>query len=279
MKKLSALFVLLILGFSAFAQSKADGHQTAINKSGMDIVILEMNLSSVLGGYKNGKFVDSKTASKSIKIGDEYTLFDLDFGKNNSTLEVTKLNDPDLDICPEYFSVKTNKEIRSGVAFSSDAGWNAIPRIPKMIDPKNIVYQGIIRKYIRTKGIKNPNVVIKKILKVDLEGDGQDEVIIHASNRPDITGYDTKFGDYSFILLRKIVKGKVENIKLAGEFITKNTENDIPYNFDLSAIVDLDGDGKMEIVTNGDYFEGAWVEAFQIKDGKANKILETGCGV
>jgi hypothetical protein len=238
-----------------------------------------MRIGAILGGYKNGRLVNAETAAKGAKFGEGYTLFGPDIAVKGSPLKLTKVHDPMMDICPDYYGVETDSKIRTGVALSSSVRWNATPRIPKKIASSNRVYRGIVRKFIEEKGIKRPRVEIKKILRVDLEGDGQDEVLIHAGNRKGRTGFDTKAGEYSFILLRKIVDGRVKNILLAGDIVTKNREGDIPYNYELSSILDLDGDGKMEIVTYGEYYEGSWVEAFQIKAGKANKVLETGCGV
>ena len=41
----------------------------------------------------------------------------------------------------------------------------------------------------------------------------------------------------------------------------------------------LNGDGKMEIVVFGEYYEGAFSSVYEISGNKAAKVLETGCGV
>lgn len=279
MKKILTFVCLLTLGLSVFSQNESGQDKPKSIDSGVDYLILEMRLGAILGGFEAGKFVNAKTASKDFKVGQDYKLFELNGGQNQRVLRTKSMSTDMDDICPEYVSIETVEKAESGVALSSNAKWNATPRIPKVINSNNRVYRGIVRKFIQTKGIKRPNVKIQKILRVDLEGDGQNEVIIQASNRTGGPGFETKAGEYSFIMLRKIVDGRVKNIVLMEDFVTKNSPSDIPYNFELSAILDLDADGKMEIVTYGAYYEGAWVEAYQIKQGKANKILETGCGV
>ena len=279
MKKLLFLFCVLTLGLTVFAQEEKSSEPAIKDNNDVDFVILEMKLGAVLGGFKNGKFVNSAIASKGVKIDEEYTLFGLNVGKNEGILKLTKMHKSDLDFCPNYYAVDTTDKTQSGVALSSNARWNATPRIPKEIDSSNIVYKAIVKKFIESKGIKNPSVNIKKILKVDLEGDGVDEVLIQARHRSSNEGFETVKGEYSFVMLRKVVNGKVKHILLGGDFKKETREDEIPYEFELSSILDLNADGKMEIVTYGSYYEGAWVEAFQIKDGKSNKILETGCGV
>jgi uncharacterized protein (DUF2141 family) len=88
-------------------------------------------------------------------------------------------------------------------------------------------------------------------------------------------------GDYSFILLRKIVAGKVQNIVVSGDFVTKNIKFGAPGKYELSAIADLNGDGKMEIIVFGSYYEGIWVETHEMKGNKPTlvKAFDVGCGV
>ncbi len=274
MKKLTVIFSLLILSLNAFAQ-----HSDKNNSDNVDFVIIELKLGAVLGGYKNGKFIKAKDSAKGVKVGEDYTLFGFDTQNEDGAIKLTKMNDPEMDICPEYYSVETNSNAKSGVALSSNARWNATPRIPKAISPNNRVYRGIVRKFLRSQGIRRPKVNIQKILRIDLEGDGQDEVLIQANNRPENIMPNIKRGDYSFILLRKIVDGRVKNIVLTGDFHKKNAEFNVFNKFELSSILDLDADGKMEIVTYGAYYEGAWAEAYKVEGGKVSKVLETGCGV
>ncbi len=86
-------------------------------------------------------------------------------------------------------------------------------------------------------------------------------------------------GDYSFVLLRKIVGKTVQNIVVAGDFIKRNIDFGAPNQYMLSSIADLNGDGKMEIIIYGEYYEGSWAEIYEIKENKPTKVLETGCGV
>ncbi len=86
-------------------------------------------------------------------------------------------------------------------------------------------------------------------------------------------------GDYSFVLLRKIVNKKVQNILVWGEFITKNEDLPPPNTYEITGIADLNGDGKMEIVANSAYYEGASQTIFEIQGNKPVAVLEIGCGL
>lgn len=279
MKNLTVIIALIVFSLPAFAQDKMIAEKMGDKKTANNIVVLDFKLGAVLGGFKDGKFVEPKIAAAGNSVGGNFTNFGSNFGKTSEALKVTKIDESIDDICPGYYTFQTDYKMKSGVALSSNAGWNATPRTATGIDAGNRVYRGIVRKYIRTKGIKNPDVQIRKILKIDLEGDGVDEVLIHADNRKGEAGFETKFGDYSFVILRKIVNNKLETLLLDGEFITKNANNDIPVLFEPTAIADLNGDGIMEIVIYSAYYEGASSEVFSIENGKSVKVLETGCGV
>ena len=46
----------------------------------------------------------------------------------------------------------------------------------------------------------------------------------------------------------------------------------------MVAVLDLNGDGRMEIVTYGRYYEGDWFDVFDLEGLAAKKVLTAGCG-
>ena len=147
--------------------------------------------------------------------------------------------------------------------------------------PDNATYIKAASDALRTKGIINKAPKIRDALRVDLEGDGQEEILISATSYEGDIQPRAKKGDYSFVLLRKIVAGKVRNIIVAGDFVTKKIDFGVPSEYRISSILDLNGDGKMEIIIYGSYYEGRWIEVYEMKANKpANiKALNVGCGV
>ena len=62
------------------------------------------------------------------------------------------------------------------------APWNALPRKPRIADTTQQVYVDAVRDFLKTKGIAQPTVKIDNIVRVDLHGDGEEEVLISATN-------------------------------------------------------------------------------------------------
>jgi hypothetical protein len=144
------------------------------------------------------------------------------------------------------------------------APWNALPRKPKVIDSTQKIYVDAVREFLETKEIKQPEVKIDNILRVDLDGDGEEEVLISATNyfgKADRVPMRSPAGSYSMVLLRRVVAGKVETQLVAGEFhakayVSKEASFDAPSSYKVIATLDLDGDGKLEVVVASDYYEG-----------------------
>ena len=60
--------------------------------------------------------------------------------------------------------------------------WNALPRKPAIADATQSVYVEAVCDFLKNRGIADPKVRITRILRVDLEGDGEEEVLISATN-------------------------------------------------------------------------------------------------
>jgi hypothetical protein len=125
-----------------------------------------------------------------------------------------------------------------------------------------------------------PIINLTQVIRTDLEGDGVDEVIVAASTIPDDL-ISSQVGDYSIVYLRKLIEGEVQTAIL-GESIVENLDN-LFQNlvvFEVAAVADLNGDGRMEIVLNGTVWEGAFLQAWEyINDDLGPvEVLSCGCG-
>ena len=85
-------------------------------------------------------------------------------------------------------------------------------------------------------------------------------------------------GDYSVVFMRKLVGGKVQTVMLAENIILHKLEFSAPYKWSISGVLDLSGDGVMEVVLHGRYYEGDWTSILQVKSTQFEEVLSAGCG-
>ena len=182
-----------------------------------------------------------------------------------------------------------------------DCDWDASPRQAQALPTSNPGYEAIIENFLAKQGLPGSKARIMQLFRVDLEGDGVDEVVICAQNilakseapqwlpnSPLAAGLDfptrANDGTYSLILLRKIVNGQVRDIPLA-QFITLKDGDQPDAEWTPSRVhkvyqfADLNGDGVLEIIAGQDYYEGFMYQVYAVEGGSTRLVLENGIGL
>lgn len=239
----------------------------------------------LMGGVSNGRWLEAKDTAPLMRGGERYSVYDLTRKVGVRTGD--RPTPPDTNSCPETYYVKNmvaGENEADLIAVGGD--WNALPRVPKVESTRSVVYRAAVAEVLKRHGIRSPQVNILKVLRIDLDGDGTDELLISASrvkkmSYVDSIASDSNAGDYSVVLLRKVIKGKVETIVLDGEYHPKAGRDDNqgpPNEYKLTAVLDLNGDGRMEVIVEGGYYEGDWKTVYAINGRKAVNIFGCGCG-
>jgi hypothetical protein len=259
------LAVLLLLSATAMA---ADLHP-----------IVEVDTGYLFGGSTDGKWIKAEQAAKPMKGKTPFRLFGLtqEVGKTTGG----KPKAADAEVCSDMLEVSLPSKSKDGVIALS-APWNALPRKPQIADPTQQVYVDAVREFLESRRMSDPKVKITRILRVDLDGNGEEEVLINATNyfnKDDEPPMDTEApGSYSVVLLRRMVAGKVETELIAGDFYVKD-ESSPAYVYKVEAVLDLNGDGKLEIIVHSQYYEGSDTTIYDCSGGKCEAALSVGCGL
>lgn len=184
--------------------------------------------------------------------------------------------------CPETRFVRFARDSKAAV-FAIGANWNALPRVPRIQSGGRSVYRAAVAQILRQKGFTRPQVQIDQIWRVDLDGDGREEVLLSATRKnsngdPNSITADARAGDYSLVLLRRVTSKGISTQLLAGEFYPRAKKFNAPNFFRIAAVLDANGDGKMEVLLHGRYYEGDSASLFDGSGHQMNPLLESGCG-
>ena len=141
--------------------------------------IVEVQSGYLLGGTADGKWIKAEEAAKALPDETTYRVYGLTqaFGEAKGGKPKPSKD----DVCSDVLAVSLSLKVEKGV-IALAAPWNALPRKPRVMDTTQQVYVDAARDFLKTKGIDQPKVKIDSILRVDLDGDGEDEVLISATN-------------------------------------------------------------------------------------------------
>jgi hypothetical protein len=179
-------------------------------------------------------------------------------------------------LCDQYFvSLEPFSISETAVGVAGD--WTIQPRKPLEISTDEEVYQKAVADWLVDQAPSQPIVSINKIWRVDLEGNGTEEVLINATRFAEPSGHNVEPRDYSVVLLRTVIGNQVATIELIGDYYTKAVENQFPLTYNLEFVGDLNGDGRMEVVVGIQRWEGTGVMVFEIDIDQVNLVLSGIC--
>lgn len=228
----------------------------------------------LLGGSRQGQWQDSTATAADLKGDEAYAIYADNALLGYSVGTLPAQNPP---FCPamQEVSLHADDPFNSIVALGPD--WNALPRIPQELPADNEIYRQVIDQLLVANGIPQPEVRIDRVLKVDLEGDGVYEVLISASRFADGKGQDVEAGDYSVVVLRKVSGDAVLSIPLVADYYPQSQPAAFPDKHLLTAVLDLNGDGRMEIVVSITGWEKTGALGYEVDGAAAREILQVRC--
>ncbi len=187
---------------------------------------------------------------------------------------------PTLDpICGSYV-VPTDLASEEQNLVGVFSGWRVLRGTEEEVSPDEGIYQQAVRDWLTEHGVIRPEVRITRILRVDIETDGVDEAFISASHFAEPTGHTTQAGDYSIVLMRRVVLGTIRTIALVEEYYDSvDPILTFPRTYSLDHVMDLNDDGILDVVLGIQHWEGYGAQAYEISDQDVIQVLAAQCGL
>jgi len=237
----------------------------------------------LLGGSADGKWLKPETAAGLIPGGENYRLYALT-GEVGASLGQKPAKGEEGPCSDTWYVPLAPFPQSRGSLVAVGGPWNAVPRRVKIASTGQQVYKEAAAEILKSHGIENPQVILTQVLRVDLDGDGVEEVLVSATNykrfKPGgrLTP-NSRAGDYSLVFLRKEVQGKVVASIIKGEYYPQAKEFNGPNEHRVIGVLDLNGDGILEIVLSHNHYEGEWVAAYRVEGAKITLLFGMGCGL
>jgi transcriptional regulator with XRE-family HTH domain len=228
----------------------------------------------LFGAVANRRWLPAGNAAPLIREGMQYRLYRLT-GRLDERLGGAARPPPETCSNPTVRIADAQPADEDVIAVSGDS--NALPRAPSVQSTRQLAYRDRVAQWLRARGIADPSPNITQLLRVDLEGDNVDEVLI-AANRLRGAGTSAQPGDYAMVLMRKITAGAVQTIPLAEEYYPIGCIADCaPAAHRVAAVLDVSGDGVMEVVLSWRNYEARGKSIYRAEKGGMVRALAWEC--
>jgi hypothetical protein len=161
------------------------------------------------------------------------------------------------------------------VAIAS-ASWAVTPRPVQQPDtpPGDLVT--FVSSFLADRGIDDAAPQVTQYLTVDIDGDGADEEILVAKRVP--ANLNGTADSYSLVIMRKQLD--VEPATLIVAYSQGVSDSIYVVSHFVSSVLDLNGDGELEIVVDGRYYEGSFSSVYEYIDDDLGliEVLTAACG-
>lgn len=228
----------------------------------------------LLGGTENGEWLGPESTVLRLSGGEMYRNF-----METGPAGTIKGSLPEYARPCNLYQVETDSYPSGGRAVAITGDWNVMPRIPQTISNDQALYVEEIRQWLIGKGFPEPTVKIDQILRVDVEGDGVDEVLISASHFVEPTGHNVQPGDYSLVMMRKVTGNTVETLPFVGDYYYQHVENQFPLTYGGLFVADLNDDDILEILVGVTRWEGSGVLVYEVNGTEVQEIYDLFCGL
>ena len=248
------------------------------SEPGMRVVapIVDGSTGFLLGGTQHGRWLDPDATAQLLVGNERYRLYSgmTNLGEARGSRPVTESAGP----CSGKHVVTLNPSPQMQPAIAIGGTWDLLPRQPQALALDSVVYREAMAGWLRSHGIDQPDVQLTAVQRIDLEGDGVDEALVSATRLQD-GGHvpSVAAGDYSVVVVRKLVADTVVTLPLVSEYYRQAQELAYPSTHAIATVLDVNGDGTQEIVVQSTSWEGSATAIYAVHAGMVQQVGSVGC--
>lgn len=156
-------------------------------------------------------------------------------------------------------------------------GWNVTKREVVELSADSQLYQQAVIEFLTGMGVTALAPDTLQVFRVDIEGDGVDEVFISATHLDD-SQHTTQAGDYSIVVMRRVIGNDATTTLVVGDhYNSQQPELTYPRTYSLANFMDLNEDGVLEVVVDIQKWEGFGASVFQVSGQEVTPGLSAVC--
>ena len=260
-----ALFIALLFAQVSSAQFSTEGDST---QSPIYPIVSLLDGNCLMGALQDGVRMSDAEAAARLSGNEVYRIYTMgDFA--GRCLGAVPVSAP--VPCAENWRVTFSPPIEGVVAIGGE--WNALPRLPKLVS--SALFIPTVKKIAKDYGITKPKIGKVEAYSIDLDGDRKNEYIVSARYFENEVQESSNAGEYSMVFVKR---GK-EILFVSSNFYLNDGNYNLPISHKLTGIVDINGDGSMELVVRSRNKEGSQTSIYHLHQNRAELLFFCSCGM
>lgn len=240
-------------------------------------VIYDAHTDAILGGFKDALWVDASTAAEALLGGEQYDIYHLGQQLGQATGSASLEVD---GICPGQTVQLTPRPARTPALAVAGAPWDVALRLVAPVVLSQAERQ-VVADLLAGEGlaVSALELQVDEALGTDLDGDGTGEIIVRASRLKDDGIFPAvDAGDYYVVTVLLDLGGRLHAEPLVIQVYPQADDLAYPWDYEVSGVLDLNGDGNLEVILAGNRWEGKSTVAYAVGSaGGASPVLERSC--
>jgi hypothetical protein len=242
--------------------------------SGPLIPLIDTNDHWLIGAIRDGRWIPAYGVGPFLQLGEPLTIYYPDLSQEQTSIQTFG----SIGI-PCESTVLVNPEQPAALGLAVGAGLDPRPR-PIQAGSETDAIRAAIAGLLRDQGLPGDLITITNIIEADVDNDGTSEAIVAATNLDMNEGGfpqpQAAAGNYSLIAL---VRAGEPALLIDGFFYPTFDETRIGIKLELIDLLDLNGDGTLDIFASSQYYEGSSSYVYDLSGSRPEIVIGSGCGV